>query len=119
MRRCCRCKEIKRLEDFPKEKGKTAGRSYICNICNRLRNNLAYRRRVEMGIVDPAKKKRWEVFKRDKFTCQYCGRFAPNVILHVDHIVPKSKGGKNDLNNLIAACEDCNYGKSDDTVDAK
>ena len=36
---------------------------------------------------------RFEVFKRDSFTCQYCGESAPNVILNVDHIYPVSKGG--------------------------
>lgn len=56
---------------------------------------------------------RFEVFKRDSFTCQYCGRKAPDVLLHVDHIKPVSKDGTNDLLNLITSCEDCNSGKSD------
>lgn len=55
---------------------------------------------------------RFEVFKRDKFTCQYCGAQAPDVILEIDHINPVSKGGKNDLLNLVTACKDCNSGKS-------
>ena len=60
-----------------------------------------------------SKKLRFEVFKRDSFTCQYCGKSAPNVILEVDHINPVSKGGTNDLLNLITSCRDCNRGKSD------
>lgn len=60
-----------------------------------------------------SKKLRFEVFKRDSFTCQYCGRKAPDVLLHVDHIEPVSKGGTNDLLNLITSCVDCNSGKSD------
>ena len=68
-----------------------------------------------------SKKIRFEVFKRDKFVCQYCGRMAPDVILEVDHIVPVAEGGTNDLLNLITSCRDCNRGKgkttiSDDTV---
>lgn len=55
---------------------------------------------------------RFEVFKRDKFTCQYCGESAPNVILEVDHIIPISKGGGNDIMNLVTSCRDCNRGKS-------
>lgn len=55
---------------------------------------------------------RFEVFKRDKFMCQYCGGAAPNVILEVDHIVPVSKGGGNDIMNLVTACRDCNRGKT-------
>lgn len=54
---------------------------------------------------------RFEVFKRDSFRCQYCGRSAPDVILEVDHIIPVAEGGKNDLLNLITSCRDCNRGK--------
>ena len=56
---------------------------------------------------------RFKVLKRDSFTCQYCGRKAPNVELQVDHKYPKSKGGKLTLNNLITACKECNIGKQD------
>ena len=58
-----------------------------------------------------SKKIRFEVFKRDSFKCQYCGRSAPEVVLHVDHIKPVAEGGTNDLLNLITACADCNLGK--------
>lgn len=57
------------------------------------------------------KKLRFEVFKRDNFTCQYCGRMAPDVILEIDHINPISKGGDNNILNLITSCFDCNRGK--------
>ena len=60
---------------------------------------------------------RFEVFKRDKFTCQYCGESAPNVILEVDHIVPVSKGGTDDVMNLITSCRDCNRGKRNRKLD--
>lgn len=58
-----------------------------------------------------SKKIRFEVFKRDKFTCQYCGKKAPDVVLNVDHIVPVAEGGGNDILNLITSCFDCNNGK--------
>lgn len=57
------------------------------------------------------KKIRFEVFKRDKFTCQYCGRMSPDVILEVDHIKPVAEGGDDELVNLITSCRDCNRGK--------
>lgn len=57
------------------------------------------------------KKTRFEVFKRDKFTCQYCGRMAPDVILEIDHINPVANGGDNDIMNLVTSCRDCNRGK--------
>jgi hypothetical protein len=57
------------------------------------------------------KKNRFEVFKRDNFQCQYCGRDSPEIVLEIDHIEPKSKGGTDDIFNLITSCYDCNRGK--------
>ncbi len=67
-----------------------------------------YKEGMDMAL---SKKKRFEVFKRDGFTCQYCGQRPPEVVLEVDHITPKSKGGDGDPLNLITACFDCNRGK--------
>lgn len=67
----------------------------------------------------PAKRKglskrlRFEVFKRDSFKCQFCGRAAPDVVLQVDHLKAHAKGGTDDILNLVTACFDCNAGKSD------
>lgn len=63
------------------------------------------RKRLTKGV-------RFEVLKRDQFTCRYCGRKAPDVKLQVDHLVPVSKGGTNDLWNLACSCQECNCGKS-------
>lgn len=65
-----------------------------------------------------SKKLRFDVFKRDYFKCQYCGKTPPNVTLEVDHIHPKSKNGSDDINNLITACFDCNRGKRDNFLDS-
>lgn len=62
------------------------------------------------------KKKRFEVFKRDSFTCQYCGKSAPGVVLELDHIKPVSKGGNNGYLNLVTSCFDCNRGKRDNEL---
>lgn len=59
------------------------------------------------------KRLRFEIFKRDSFTCQYCGKQPPDVVLVIDHINPVANGGDNDPMNLITACESCNQGKSD------
>lgn len=64
-----------------------------------------------------SKKLRFEVLKRDSFTCQYCGQSAPNVVLNVDHIEPVAKGGTNSIINLITSCFDCNSGKKDRKLD--
>ena len=55
---------------------------------------------------------RFEVFKRDQFTCQYCGRKPPSVMLQVDHIVPVVEGGGDEKSNLATSCFECNSGKS-------
>lgn len=54
---------------------------------------------------------RFEVFKRDEFTCQYCGVSAPEAILEVDHVHPRAEGGTDDFDNLLTACFQCNRGK--------
>jgi len=53
--------------------------------------------------------------QRDNFTCQICGNSVlkePNLLLEVDHIVPVSKGGKTEANNLQTLCWRCNRSKS-------
>lgn len=55
---------------------------------------------------------RYNVLRRDGFKCVRCGRgSADGVKLHVDHIVPVSRGGKSTMDNLQTLCEDCNCGK--------
>ena len=55
---------------------------------------------------------RFEIFKRDAFVCQYCGRTPPDVVLEADHVVSVSTGGGNESTNLVTACVDCNRGKA-------
>lgn len=55
---------------------------------------------------------RFEVFKRDDYTCRYCGRKSPDVVLEVDHVVPVCDGGDDDEMNLVTACWECNRGKA-------
>lgn len=64
------------------------------------------------------KRVRFEVLRRDEHTCQYCGQMAPDVVLTVDHVVPVSLGGSDDPSNLVAACRDCNAGKSSISPDS-
>lgn len=58
------------------------------------------------------KRLRFEVFKRDHFTCQYCGTQPPTVVLVADHITPVAEGGLSTIDNLLTACEPCNQGKA-------
>lgn len=65
-----------------------------------------------------SKRLRYEVLRRDNHTCRYCGRSAPEVRLTVDHVVPTALGGADKPENLVAACGDCNSGKSATPPDA-
>ena len=63
---------------------------------------------------------RWSVFARDGFTCRYCGARAgqDGVELHADHVVSVADGGDNSYDNLVAACNKCNGGKSARSLDS-
>jgi len=63
-----------------------------------------------------SKKTRFDVFKRDGFACQYCGRTPPSTTLEIDHIVAVASGGNNSESNLLTSCMDCNRGKSDGSL---
>ena len=56
------------------------------------------------------KRMRFEVLQRDSFKCVYCKR--GELPLEVDHVIPRSLGGTDSMNNLVSACSDCNQGKS-------
>lgn len=66
---------------------------------------------AERGILTDSM--RYDVLKRDGFRCVLCGMSAKDgAMLHVDHIIPVSKGGKTTMDNLRTLCEKCNLGKS-------
>ncbi len=56
---------------------------------------------------------RFEVLTRDGYRCRYCGADASATTLHMDHVLPRAAGGRDDLANLVTACIECNYGKAD------
>ncbi len=64
-----------------------------------------------------SKRLRYEILRRDNHTCRYCGGVAPNVELRVDHVIPRALGGSDEPSNLIAACHDCNSGKTSSAPD--
>lgn len=85
-------------------------RSYL-RICRRATLARQYEHSViPKGINND--RLRFEVFQRDNFTCQACGRTPKDgVPLEVDHIVPRSLGGSNAIDNLQVLCKQCNIGK--------
>jgi 5-methylcytosine-specific restriction endonuclease McrA len=57
---------------------------------------------------------RFQIFERDNFRCVICGRGArDNVKLEIDHWVPTSQGGQDNIENCVTLCKDCNTSKSD------
>lgn len=56
------------------------------------------------------------ILKRDNFTCQYCGK--QYTVLTIDHIVPRDMGGKDEWENLVCACTDCNSKKGNRTPES-
>ena len=69
------------------------------------------RRRNQSG------KQRLRIMMRDKMRCQYCGARGTQFDLTLDHIIPRSRGGRSDVENLCAACKPCNQRKGDRTPD--
>lgn len=63
-----------------------------------------------------SKSLRFEILTRDGFRCRYCGATAATAELHIDHVLPRSAGGQDTSENLVAACSACNHGKSDRIV---
>ena len=60
---------------------------------------------------------RRNVFKRDRFTCQYCGQQPGGEELTIDHVIPRAQGGISAWENCVLACIDCNARKADRTPD--
>lgn len=84
---------------------------FVCDVmflCKTTKKNRSRRRtRIPRGL-------RHEVFKRDNYTCVECGaKKSDGATLHVDHKIPVSKGGTDELSNLQTLCSDCNLNKSD------
>jgi 5-methylcytosine-specific restriction endonuclease McrA len=56
-----------------------------------------------------------EIFRRDNYTCQYCGRHTTN--LTIDHVLPRHLGGTHSWDNLVTACAQCNHRKGGRTLE--
>ena len=83
---------------------------------------------IQNEIIEPHRKRttrnisaklRLKVFIRDDFKCCFCGASPakdPNIELHIDHIIPWSKGGETIFDNLQTLCSKCNLGKSNELL---
>jgi len=59
---------------------------------------------------------RRNVYQRDKYVCQYCGKKCKKTELTLDHVVPKSQGGKSEWTNVVTCCLYCNSKKEDKSL---
>ncbi len=87
---------------------KTVSRSYPLPSVIRL-EKMVSRPRVRIKLT------RREVFRRDNYTCQYCGRHSTD--LTIDHVVPRHMGGQHEWTNVVAACSQCNHRKGGRTLE--
>ena len=74
--------------------------------------------RIKKESRTMSRSKRFKIFKRDNFTCNYCGSLKYHTNLHVDHIVPVCEGGGNNEDNLVTSCSSCNLKKSGMSLDS-
>lgn len=88
---------------------------YIIGLKNNIYNNFREEDDERMDTIRTITgKTRLDVFERDDYKCQMCGRTVEDgVKLHIDHIIPYSKGGSNDMDNLQVLCHECNLAKHD------
>jgi 5-methylcytosine-specific restriction endonuclease McrA len=87
---------------------KTVSRTYPLPSVIRL-EKMVQRPRVRIKLT------RREVFRRDNYTCQYCGRRVND--LTIDHVIPRHMGGKHTWTNVVTACAQCNHRKGGRTVE--
>ncbi|MDT8284852.1 MAG: HNH endonuclease [Thermovirgaceae bacterium] len=60
---------------------------------------------------NPIKFSRQNIYARDRYKCQYCGRHFASEELTYDHVLPKSRGGRTEWENIVTCCVDCNRSK--------
>ncbi len=92
------------------------GRGYIRTVSQMLPRPSVIRLESQVHKPRPrVKLTRREIFRRDNYTCQYCGR--RDVALTVDHVIPRHMGGRHIWVNLAAACSACNHRKGGRSVE--
>ena len=70
------------------------------------------------GLAKGWDNRRHAILFRDDYICQYCGKniIKSNLVAEIDHIIPRSRGGKDNFKNLVTACRDCNQAKANKTA---
>lgn len=98
-------------------KGKANGIEYNGSMINgkyRLPEVIKLSRYVPLPFMEIVLSRK-NIYLRDNHTCQYCGKNGGNMTL--DHIIPKSRGGRETWDNMVVCCARCNNRKGDQTVE--
>ena len=120
-----KCKKIH--TDIRIQKKLTEKTRYMCTICKsffytRMTNKRTCSKECKYKRIEKLAHEsrgmgrfswRFKILERDGFRCGYCGATADNTSLQIDHVYPRSKGGKDIDANYITACWECNIGKLD------
>lgn len=92
------------------------GEPFVQTVRSRLRvPEVVTLNRYDRVPVNTVTFSRRNIFKRDRFTCQYCCRQPGSEELTVDHVLPRAQGGLSTWENCVLACIDCNARKADRT----
>lgn len=102
----------KKRRDIYKENPEIREQTYLRRQIWIAENPEKYLKQIE-SRKNQRLKFRFEILKRDGFKCVYCGAKPEQNKLHIDHVLPRSKGGLNIKSNLVTCCKECNLGKSD------
>lgn len=91
------------------------GRRSVLEVCTIVATRGLDRKAAEHAEVPALTNAR--LFRRDEFTCLYCGARLPASCLTRDHVVPVSRAGRDAWDNVVTACRPCNQRKADRTLD--
>jgi hypothetical protein len=120
---CRRCRVVKPISEFGKERRNSDGLRSWCDVCQRARTLEWHRANpttiFRLKALRRSAEERGSISDRDwlrllrwwDHSCAYCGATPPH--LHIDHVIPISRGGQHSLGNVLPACRTCNSSRSD------
>jgi 5-methylcytosine-specific restriction endonuclease McrA len=104
------------LDITPQEAAKYAGKISSPSISIYIPRVIKIDTMAGIKAIKTVKYSRHNVYKRDKNECQYCGTKCKTDVRTLDHVHPKSKGGKNSWENIVTSCKYCNSKKGSQTL---
>jgi len=105
------------LDSFPFEASKYVGKVSSPSISIYIPRVVKIDTNAGIDIIKTVKYSRHNIYKRDNNKCQYCGTNCKTSIKTLDHVHPKSKGGKSNWENVVTSCKYCNGRKGSQTLD--